>query len=222
MTISKLKKGVLVAVEGIDGSGKTTLVRALEKHLKVQRIPVIVSKEPTDSPWGKSIQSLRYVGEEFTLRVHPEGENAIASRQVTPREELELFINDRKEHVEKVIKPALKQNKLVILDRYYFSSVAYQGALKGLDPKEIKKMNEEFAPRPDLVLLLTISPRSGLSRITKNRKKGLDSFERGEYLAKVQKVFDELDEPYIRRIDASRPEETVLKEAIQAVEELLA
>src|SRR3990172_628978 len=107
--MSRLKKGLLVVIEGIDGSGKSTLAAALKEYLQGRGIPVVASKEPTDGFWGKRIKSLRYMGEM---------ENGDAQRPVTPREELELFINDRKEHVEKVIKPALKEKKLVLLDRY--------------------------------------------------------------------------------------------------------
>lgn len=203
---------MLVVIEGIDGSGKSTLAAALKEHLEGRRIAVVASKEPTDGFWGKRIKSLRYMGEM---------ENGDAQRPVTPREELELFINDRREHVEKVIEPALKEKKLVLLDRYYFSSIAYQGAL-GLDPKEIRRMNEEFAPPPDLVLLLTVPPGTGLSRITKNRKKRLDAFEREEYLSKVQKIFLKLTAPYIQRIDASRAKDEVIQDAVNALEKLLA
>ena len=204
---------MLVVIEGIDGSGKSTLAAALKEYLQGRGIPVVASKEPTDGFWGKRIKSLRYMGEM---------ENGDAQRPVTPREELELFINDRKEHVEKVIEPALKEKKLVLLDRYYFSSIAYQGALEGLDPEEIKRMNEEFAPPPDLVLLLTVPPGAGLSRITKNRKKRLDAFEREEYLSKVQKFFLELSEPYILRIDASRAKDEVIQDAVNALGKVLA
>lgn len=213
--MSTLTRGLLVVIEGVDGAGKSTLAAALKEHLQGREIPVVASKEPTDGYWGKRIKSLRYVVERG---------NVLGSRQVTPREELKLFINDRKEHVEKVINPALKEKKLVLLDRYYFSSVAYQGALEveGMDPEEIKRMNEEFAPPPDLVLLLTVPPGAGLSRITKNRKKRLDAFEREEYLSKVQKIFSELTEPYIQRIDASRAKDEVIQDAVVALEKLLA
>ena len=80
-----------------------------------------------------------------------------------------LFINDRRTHVENSIKPALQEKKIVILDRYYFSTIAYQGAI-GLDPIEIKKENELFCPIPEIVFLLTIPPRVGIRRIQKSKK----------------------------------------------------
>jgi len=92
-----------------------------------------------------------------------------------PSEEYHLFVNDRKVHVENLIKPALASNKIVISDRYYFSSMAYQGAL-GLDPETIKAENESFAPIPEIVFLLKVPARVGLRRIEKKRKRGAQSF----------------------------------------------
>jgi len=71
---------------------------------------------------------------------------------LTPQQELELFHKDRRENVEKNLKPALQRRKIIILDRYYFSTIAYQGA-KGIDPNWIQTVNEEFAVRPDLVFI---------------------------------------------------------------------
>ncbi|MFQ5533068.1 MAG: dTMP kinase, partial [Candidatus Methylomirabilales bacterium] len=178
-----LRKGVLIAFEGIDGAGKTSQVGLVSEWLRKSGYDVIDFKEPTKGVWGQKIHEIAHYGR----------------KGMSPRDELELFVNDRKENVEQNIRPALEQCKLVLLDRYYFSTVAYQGAL-GIDPGEIRQLNEEFAPRPDLVILLDVSPRLGLSRIINGR----DQFEKEEYLAKVQKIFTELEQPYIQRLDGSR------------------
>ena len=130
----QLKKGFLVAFEGIDGAGKTTQAHLLHKKLKRKEYDVILSKEPTDSIYGLRIKKLA------------QSERAITK----PIDEYELFLNDRKIHVKDKIKPSLEQKKIVILDRYYFSTIAYQGAL-GLNPKKIKDDNESFAPIPEIV-----------------------------------------------------------------------
>ena len=179
----RLKKGFLIAFEGIDGAGKSTQARLLYDDLKERGFDVIFSKEPTDSIYGQKIKKL-----------------AESERPLTkPGDEYRLFINDRKVHVENLIKPALEQRKIVILDRYYFSTIAYQGAI-GLDPDEIKKENEVFAPIPEIVFLLKVAPRVGLRRIQKSRNEEPNLFEQEDNLTKVDRVFDSLKENYIVQI----------------------
>ena len=82
----------------------------------------------------------------------------------------------------------MKNGKIVIMDRYYYSTMAYQGAL-GLDVNKIREENEKFAPKPDLVLILDVPPEVGLARITNNRKEKLNYFETLEYQGKVRELF---------------------------------
>jgi dTMP kinase len=207
-------KGLLIALEGIDGTGKSTQAGRLKEYLLAKGLAVILTKEPTDGYWGQRIRELPFVGEEISATQLKE----------RAREELEFFINDRKEHVEQVIAPALKLGKIVITDRYYFSTMAYQGAMT-LNVEEIRRLNEDFAPRPDLVLVLLASPKAALDRIKRNRNNVLIDFERvkerGKYLGDVQQVYKALDEPYIKVVDASGAADEVSR-CIQArVDELL-
>jgi len=165
-----LKKGILIVFEGIDGSGKTTQAKLLLKNLRARGIEALYFREPSRSKWGREIKK-----------------KALSADSLSPEEELELFQEDRKENVRKNLKPALKRKKIVILDRYYFSTIAYQGS-KGIDPERIRRMNEEFAPKPDLVFILDIAPQKGLERI-QDRKKKYRLFEREEYLVKVRQIF---------------------------------
>ncbi len=126
-------------------------------------------------------------------------------------EELELFIKDRAEHVEQLIRPALAAGKVVLLDRYYFSTAAYQGA-RGGDPEAILAANEQFAPIPHLVLLLDLSPHIALHRIT-DRGNQPDSFEGLEYQENVRRIFLSLKRPMIRIIDAARDVEAVWRDS---------
>lgn len=164
-------KGFLIAFEGIDGAGKTTQATILYDKLKQEKFDVCFLHEPTESRWGKKIDELAKNGR----------------HNVEPKKEFELFYLDRKKDVKDNILPALKKNKIVIMDRYYFSSVAYQGAL-GLDPNFIEKENEKIAPKPLLTIILDVSPRVALSRV-KNRTKTPNHFERERYLAKVREIF---------------------------------
>lgn len=196
--------GLLVAFEGIDGTGKSTQVRLLAESLRDMGHNVMVTREPTDGPVGQRIREL------FTSRA-----------EVSQEEELELFLADRRQHVAEVIKPALSAGRIVLTDRYYLSTAAYQGAA-GLDPAEIIRRNEQFAPVPDLVLLLVVPPALGVKRIRTLRGESLNAFEQEKELKKVAEIFDLLDRGYIRRIDASQSVEEVQRKVFAAVQQLLA
>lgn len=181
-----LKKGLLVVFEGIDGSGKTTQARLLYEALKARNMDALLSREPTDGVHGRKIRELASRGRDT----------------ISPQQEYKLFVEDRKSHVEDLIRPALDKNQAVILDRYYFSTMAYQGAL-GLDPEKIRRENESFCPRPDLVFLLTVPPRSGINRIKSSRRQAPDLFEKEDYLKKVSAIFENLKDDYIIKMDGT-------------------
>lgn len=197
----RILNGLLIVIEGIDGSGKTTLVQGLYQKLREEDYDPITLKEPSDSEWGQKIRTL---------------DNPLEVRRQRAREELELFILDRKENVAKNITPALREGKIIILDRYYFSTIAYQGAL-GIDPEEIYQLNA-FAPRPNGVILLDISPEKGLSRAKKRSKDHLTQFEKNAaYVAEVRKLLIQIiqKEPTKIIIDASKSQKEILEEAWQ-------
>jgi len=157
--------GKLIVIEGIDGSGKSTLSKHLKETLEKNGFSVLLTKEPTDGEYGKILRE------------------RIKKGNLTPEEELELFIKDREEHVRKEINPALRQGKIVICDRYFISNMAYQGA-RGLDYREILKKNSGF-PLPDLVIFLDISPELALSR----KHLLLPHFENTEFLKRVREIY---------------------------------
>ena len=109
---------------------------------------------------------------------------------------------DRREHVETLINPALARGAVVILDRYYFSTMAYQG-IRGFDPRDIRKINEKFAPPPDLVFILELNLDTALSRIG-IRDGQANEFEQRDALQKCHDVFASLQDEFVRRIDAGR------------------
>ena len=188
-----LEKGVLIVFEGIDGSGKSTQAEILLKRLQEEDVDVVYFREPSKGKWGRKIKK---------KALHPDS--------LTPEEELELFLKDRRENVEKNLKPALKKKRVVILDRYYYSTIAYQGA-KGIDEKQIARMNEEFVVQPDLVFILDIDPQKGLERI-ENRKKKDRLFEREDYLAKVREIFRSFKGEKFVHIDALKSKEEISRE----------
>ena len=197
-------KGLLITVEGIDGSGKSTQAGALKKKLEELGYDVVLSSEPTGGRWGKEI-----------ARIAREGRNGISVE-----EELELFMKDRREHVRDVIEPGLEKGAVVILDRYYYSSVAYQGG-RGLDVHEILKENERFAPRPDIVFILTIDPEIGIGRIVKERGEEPNAFERLEDLKKVESLFESMNGDHIVKIRGDLSEEEVHQRIFRHVRDLI-
>jgi dTMP kinase len=166
----KKSRGILIVLEGIDGSGKTTQARSLLRRLRRRGRKAAFFREPTRGRWGREIRR-----------------KAATAGSLTPEEELELFVRDRRENVEQNLRPALAEGKVVVLDRYYFSTIAYQGA-KGIDTGRIRRLNETFAVKPDLVVVLDVDARQGLSRIA-GRKRKEELFEREDYLVRVAEIF---------------------------------
>ena len=178
-----MSQGLFIVIEGIDGTGKSTQSKRLAEWFRSRGREVVLSREPTDGPWGKKLR-----------------ESATTGR-LSAEEELECFLNDRREHVEMSIKPALAEGKVVILDRYYFSTMAYQGA-RGFDPADIRRRNEAFAPQPDLLLILDLSVESAHGRIGA-RGDTANEFEQRDTLSRCREIFLSLrDEPFACVIDA--------------------
>lgn len=180
-----MNAGRLLALEGIDGCGKSTQLPRLVAALRAAGHDVVATAEPTRGEWGRRIREMARSGE-----------------AVAAREELRWFNEDRREHVSQVIGPALRAGRVVVTDRYYLSSVAYQGA-RGLDWRDILARSEAEFPRPDLVLLLEIDPAQGLARV-RGRGEHVESvFEDVARLERVVQIFAALDCAYLERVPAA-------------------
>lgn len=204
-----LKRGILIAIEGIDGAGKTTQSTMLYDKLKKKGYPVVRFHEPTNGIWGERIKDLAKNGR----------------HKVNAEDELDFFYRDRLEDVEHNINPSLKEKKIVIMDRYYFSSIAYQGA-RGLDPNYVEEKNESIAPKPDILIILDLSPEAALKRIRQNRNETPNHFERIKYLEKVRQIFLKQfsNRPYVRIMngDVARSEESIAQEILEIVLPIIA
>jgi dTMP kinase len=178
--------GIFIAFEGIDGAGKTTQVDLLAEFFAAAGESVVRSKEPTDGPWGQKIRK------------------SAANGRMSLEEELAAFVEDRKEHVRDKIEPALALGRTVILDRYFYSTVAYQGS-RGGDAESILRQMLAFAPEPDIVLLLDVPPEVGIARIEHDRNETPNAFESREALKIARSVFLHLvnERENIVRIDAT-------------------
>ena len=199
--------GLFFVFEGIDGSGKGVQTERLYQFIISRGCDAIKTCEPTDSEWGRKIREIAENGR----------------KNSTPEEELEYFIKDRELHVNNLILPSLNTRKIVVCDRYYYSTVAYQGAL-GLDVEYLRRLNEEQYnfPCPTLVFYLEISPQEALARIRASRPGGANiGYERLEYLQKVKSIFDAMVYPYFIHLDGSLPPEVIAREIENKVEPLL-
>ena len=193
-----MKRGKLIAFEGVDGSGKTTQIARLAEALRERGLAVETTFEPTNGETGKRIRAM-----------------AQSDERVSPELELEWFVTDRREHVEQMIEPALSSGRWVLTDRYTLSSVAYQGA-RGLPPDEILRENEAQFPLPDLALILEVEVDQGLRRVRERCGIAEPAFENREFLEVAAEIFASVDRAYIERIDG-QGDPAVVHERVMAV-----
>jgi dTMP kinase len=197
----RLGRGALVAFEGIDGAGKTTQAKLLVDSLQGLGWEALYTKEPTDGPWGQKIR------------------RSAEQQRMPMEEELEAFLADRREHVRDLLAPALAEGQLVVLDRYYFSTAAYQG-VRGADPAEILRTNEQFAPPPDLLVFVDIPISVAMERIQK-RGLAVNSFEKADALERSAAIFRSIDKPYLLTVDGCQPIAQIATEILQVVQQRL-
>lgn len=187
-----LPGGLLVVVEGIDGAGKTTLANHIRASLEANGAPVTASKEPTRGQWGMKLRASADTG------------------RLSTQEEVEYLLRDRMEHVDTLIRPALERGEVVILDRYYPSMIAYQGAA-GVAVDQLMRDNG-FAPAPDALILLDIDPAEGIQRIFA-RGDTPNAFETFDTLNACRRIFLDMDVPKLV-IDANKSPDEVFDEAM--------
>jgi dTMP kinase len=198
-----VKRGTLIVFEGLDGCGKSTQLRLAVEALSARHIDPVVTREPTDGPWGRRIREM-----------------AKSDQGVTAETELEWFFEDRREHMRDVVQPALAAGRLVLSDRSYISTVAYQGA-RGLDAAKILAESETEFARPNLILLFEISAKEGLARVHARGGDREPIFENLAFLERVAAIFEELDVNGMKRIDASRREEVIAEDVLSAIQPLI-
>ncbi|MBI2450618.1 MAG: dTMP kinase [Candidatus Nealsonbacteria bacterium] len=169
--------GKFIVFEGLDGSGQSTQAALLKDFLVQSGHGVILTKEPTmDSGAGRQIRQVLN-----------------KNTGVQPLYLQELFAEDRREHLANVIAPALKDGKIAISDRYFFSSFAY-GAASGVDLEELIKLNQGFLT-PDLTIILKVRPEVCMERIGK-RGEPQTLFEEAERLGMVWQTYQALPERF--------------------------
>lgn len=180
-----LPGGFLLAIEGIDGAGKSFQAQAVATVLADRGLEIVLTREPTRGPWGQLLR------------------DSAAKGRLSPADELHAFLEDRKQHVRELIRPSLEAGKIVITDRYYFSTVAYQGA-RGFDPQELLRLNEAIAIEPDLLVIIDVDPAVGLARIGV-RDGAANEFESLTQLNRSREIFRSLQKPYLVRLEGTAP-----------------
>lgn len=176
--------GAFVAVEGPDGVGKSTLVRTLAGLMSGLGLEIEATREPTDGLTGRRIREAAEQGERFD-----------------PETEIGLFYEDRLEHLERWIVPALKAGWVVITDRYAPSTVAYQGSRPGADRARLRREMEAFL-QPDLTVILDLEWPYIRARL-EARAECPTAFEEREALYRVLQAYREMRGPRIVTLDAS-------------------
>lgn len=190
------KRGVFICIEGIDASGKTTHARRLVENLRSKAFDAVYTTEPTSGEIGKIIRT-----------------NILQSQERVPSViEALLFAVDRIEHVENMVKPALQEGKIVISDRYVYSSLAYQGAA-GLDLKWIEEINK-FAIPPDLAIYIDIPAEVVFERL-RREKSVMENFQTQ---CKVREIYLKLvEDGKLIPINGNRPGNEVEKDILEIV-----
>ncbi len=190
---------LFVAFEGLDGAGLSTQAKLLSEFFKKQKFNNLITKEPTNGFIGGIIRAVL----KKELKLNP------TSLQL-------LFAADRSYHIETSIKPFLKKGKIVICDRYKYSSYAF-GKADELDLNWLKSINQDFLT-PDIIFFIDVPPQECIKRIKDSREE-LELFEKEEKLKKVRENFLTLvkETPNFHRIDGTQ----TIKEVHEAVVEFI-
>ena len=202
-----------IVFEGIDGAGKTTQINLLRDALAARGIDCYITAEPTDMPSGRRIR------EALSGRVPS-----------TTAHMAEMFATDRVNHnidTEQGIEKMLKDGKTVISDRYYYSSLAYQGAELGFETVAKLNLENESIRTPDLCIFLDLTPEQSLDRIQSRADVPKEIYENYEYLDKTRKMFFDVFDRLRKRgerivlVDASGSVELIAQSILDTVLDLL-
>ncbi|MEE4265840.1 MAG: dTMP kinase [Desulfobacteraceae bacterium] len=197
---------MFITLEGIEGCGKTTQINHLSAFFEGRGQPCVVTREPGGTAIGKKIRS---------ILLNP------SSKDLVPTAELLLYMADRAQHIAALVKPCLAENKVVLCDRYFDATVVYQGFARGLETRFICELHrlilEDF--KPDITLLLDLSPRIGLARAWEQLNSGARSGHESRFEEEALSFHEKVRTGYLDRarleperfriIDASQDEKQV-------------
>lgn len=198
-----IPNGFLISIEGIDGSGKSSLAKNM--HQQLSDYQCVLTKEPGGTPLGEKIRSILLA----------------ADAEMCPKAEFLLFAASRAEHFEELVIPSLQDGSIVISDRMADSSVVYQGYARGLDINTIKSINTWAMNNvaPTLTFYLKLSVKEALERI-KKRNHELTVFEKEEaFIHKTLNAFEDLfkNQDNVVILDATKSPETLAQQAVKEI-----
>ena len=187
-----LPRGAFITFEGTEGSGKSTQCRRLAQFLRAQGYPVIETREPGGTPLAETIRKLLLT--RSTSKVQPEA--------ITPACESMLILAARSQHIEHVIRPALAKGMIVLCDRFFDSTLAYQGYVRGLDQTFLQQAQRFIAKglQPHLTLFLDLPIQEGLARRQQSNKHDRLDQESLRFHQRVRRGFLALAKQYPKRI----------------------
>ena len=200
------RAGLFIVLEGPDGAGKSVQARLLAERLQARGVPVTYSREPGGTELGEQVRHL----------VNNPGPTPRG-----PRADVLLYTAARAQHVEEVIRPALKDGQVVVCDRYATSTMAYQGYGSGMDLDLLGRIQDWVTGglRPDIVVLLDVDPRTGLER----RAAGdADELTRWEDQSRFDLAFHTRVREGYREMAAAEPERWVVLDGSGDVEAVAA
>tara|TARA_B100000900_G_C20596228_1_gene723513 strand:- start:74 stop:685 length:612 start_codon:yes stop_codon:yes gene_type:complete len=188
---------MFITLEGSEGVGKSTLIDLLKDYFSDKKIDFLFTREPGGTKEGQAIRKILLD----------------KSIELNSYSETFLILADRYEHINKIINPALKKNQNILSDRYIDSTLAYQGAGRGIDQKELEfLMNLLNYPKPDLTIYLDLSVEEGLNRVKKRGKS--DRFEKEDLI-----FFEKIRKFYLKLVTAN-PEKYFLIDASKPIDEV--
>jgi dTMP kinase len=182
-------KGVFICIEGLDGSGKSTQTKLLTKKLCKTGYNTIFTAEPSKGKIGHFIRKRLF-----------------EQKRLPTTAEALLFAADRVEHVQNTVIPALKEGKIVISDRYIYSSLAYQGST-GLNLDWIETINT-YAQKPDLSIFIDVAPEMVLERL-KRKKSVMENLQTQQHVQEIYKKY--IEKGLLKRVDGSKNKNEVLE-----------
>ncbi|ABJ75428.1 dTMP kinase [Leptospira borgpetersenii] len=193
----KIEKPIFVVFEGIDGSGKSTLCKSLTEKLTERGIPSVNFTEPTNFETGKYLR--KFLRGEIDLE---------------RKEQIDAFLNDREESLRQNILPSLESGKNVLLDRYMYSTAAYQSGDDLLPETIIEKNLKKNFKIPDLLFYLDLNPAIALERLSQ-RKENKERFETLAQLEKIRSAYNRILPKETIRIDGVKGPDEIVQECLE-------
>ena len=205
-----MNKGMFIVVEGGDGSGKTTLIKVMEKYFTEKGYDVLTTREPGGVASAEKIREV------------------ILGEEVDSITEALLFASARREHLVKKVVPALKEGKIILCDRFVYSSLAYQGYARELGIENVYSINKPVINNlmPEVTIFLDVPPEKGLERIAKNRSNEVNrlDLEGLEFHTKVRegylKAIEMYPENQVIAVDRNRHIDVVFEDVKNELEKL--